>query len=104
MKINPTHRCVFQPNLTKEEVEGFNWMGRVLNNIRKAGPTHKNYHKAAAAARALAELAQFCARAEQAGHSLMQTLELALESPEVVERDGFSFAEYKMTTQEKGQA
>ena len=94
--------------ITKEEIDGLNWVGRVLEAIRKKGPTHKNYANAAAAARALNELGQFCQRVDQTGHALMTTCQALSDMLEgdaaSSERTGLDFAEYKMVMQEKGEA
>lgn len=77
-------------SLDADDVEGLNWLLKVLNAIKERGPEHRNYERARKAAWALDKL-QDLNDVHEAVHKLSDIDELDI-------------ARIHMTTQDRGEA
>jgi hypothetical protein len=80
--------CPF--DLTKDEIDGINWLQKTLRAIRKKGPSHRSYEKAKSASRAFVKL-RFLREMHEEAH-------------QEAEMSDIDYAEIKMLMQERGSA
>jgi len=52
--------CKFEVDISLEEVEAMNWLGEVMDAIRRKGPEHRSYQNAKNVVAALNKINSYC--------------------------------------------
>ena len=72
-------KCKFEVNLDEEDQEGIAWVQKVMAAIQEKGPEHRSYAKAAAFARALNKIRDYCNYMHASAHIADDKVEIARE-------------------------